>query len=389
MHIRIFAGSWNTEYNSFDSLSLRDVKHTASETPSEARLRRSFGTDEETDRDPDSESPGTDWDSSESDVIGLSALRWACQPITPLGSPAGNSSGSSETPVHHGDTGLGEWIRPDHEVYVVALQELATDRLVRMIDDYIHRAHPHRRFELFRRKERDVIGRGDGAFLRIKRTAIMCWVDSELLHRGLVRVGPFRSQGLSPVGCKGLAALMMSMCGQVLLFLGCHLPSRRPAERLDARQKLQRQLLEQMAEGNFAQPPRLVDAFHHVVWMGDFNARLQNLKAAKAVEMLKLGHVQALFSFDEFQQQEWNWDMKSDQFEESEVTFLPTYKKSPMRRLQPHSCKVEDEYALQYRSQWYKGGRTRHAVPSWCDRILIRSAPDVRGSLSADANTYR
>eukprot|EP00914_Ancora_sagittata_P005600 GHVO01011447.1.p2 GENE.GHVO01011447.1~~GHVO01011447.1.p2 ORF type:complete len:175 (+),score=8.96 GHVO01011447.1:519-1043(+) len=139
--------------------------------------------------------------------------------------------------------------------------------------------------------------------------------------------------------------------------MGCHLPAVGPNARLLARQRIRDSLL---------------------VWLGDFNFRLQHLNAEVALGKVKKGRTMDLINYDELQDERWNADLRRDDFHELKIEFSPTYKKSHERK---SGIPPESKFALFYRTRWYKGRKLRTAVPSWCDRIFLRSAEGVKGDL--------
>ena len=63
--------------------------------------------------------------------------------------------------------------------------------------------------------------------------------------------------------------------------------------------------------------------------------------------------------------------------------FFPTYKKKPWRDGRAPIASFDGaewvgaEYNTEYKVPWYKGGKLKRDVPSWCDRILYHSLRDL------------
>lgn len=73
------------------------------------------------------------------------------------------------------------------------------------------------------------------------------------------------------------------------------------------------------------------------------------------------------------------------------MNFLPTYKKRanrpPLSKDDPDW--VENEFIMQYKQNWYKGGFVKEAMPSWCDRIFYSSFRPVHSLLHLVEGSYR
>lgn len=295
---------------------------------------------------------------------------------------------------------LSEWLDPGADVYAVSLQEAQSpSKVFYAIERYLNRVHPTREFILFRDKENDIRGRGDGAYLKSKCTTLGVFVAKDVMTHVQVRLFTHVEISSIPggVGSKGAICAVLTIAGHATCFIGCHLPARSPLDRVTARRYIKRRLCQLF--GKPGTSPHLATAFHHLVWMGDFNCRIQEVNSARAVELLAANRIADLVAYDELQYGPYAEDLASDRFVEPPLTFLPTYKKLPGRPPLWIAQGTGDkeggrrwpllEYATAHRQRWYKGGRMKESVPSWCDRILIWSRPEVATRLRVRPDSYR
>ncbi|KAM4771157.1 phosphatidylinositol 3,4,5-trisphosphate 5-phosphatase 1 [Rhinophrynus dorsalis] len=112
-------------------------------------------------------------------------------------------------------------------------------------------------------------------------------------------------------------------------------------------------------------PFNLTHRFTHLFWLGDLNYRLQlpNSEAENIVQKIKLQQHQELLNYDQL-----NMERKESQiflhFNEEEITFPPTYR---------YERGTRERYC--YTKQ--KATGIKYNLPSWCDRVLWKSYPQM------------
>ncbi|KAG8445419.1 hypothetical protein GDO86_010266 [Hymenochirus boettgeri] len=112
-------------------------------------------------------------------------------------------------------------------------------------------------------------------------------------------------------------------------------------------------------------PFNLSHRFTHLFWLGDLNYRLQlpNSEAENIVQKIKQQQYPELLSYDQL-----NLEQKESKiffhFHEEEITFPPTYRFERGTR---------DRYC--YTKQ--KATGMKYNLPSWCDRVLWKSYPQM------------
>lgn len=283
---------------------------------------------------------------------------------------------------------FADWLRPGYDVYVIALQEVVSDRLFDAILIYLNRVNC-RNFAKIRFTEDKISGLGDGAYLSMKSTAIACFVAEEILGPSKpINAGSSKGMSLSSLnGSKGAVSIILTIYNQVICFVSCHLPAGKPDGRLKAREFIHRRLAEAYCGFSDVSP---TDVFHHIVWAGDFNLRLQEVSATFVLEYLYRGDYKPILAFDEFQYSEYNSDFREEGFEEPEIQFYPTYKKivgrGPIDTADPFW--LHKDYNVNFKVRWYKGGKKKERVPSWTDRIFKWSHAALRSCLVFLLNTY-
>lgn len=111
----------------------------------------------------------------------------------------------------------------------------------------------------------------------------------------------------------------------------------------------------------------IVHQFDHVFWSGDLNYRLE-FQRDKVMNMIARKAFESLFQFDQLR-----LEMKEGTvfqgFADEEPTFPPTYKYEvapmPQQGADPGPVRPERVYTDK-----------KQRVPSWCDRVLVRSQPN-------------
>ncbi|CBZ51047.1 hypothetical protein NCLIV_041220 [Neospora caninum Liverpool] len=283
--------------------------------------------------------------------------------------------------VKEGEQPLIDWVLPGYDVYVITLQETISDSVFHAIMTYLCNVNG-RPYIRMHATEDKISGLGDGAWTQFKSTSFFN-------------------------GSKGAVSLLMRIWDQFTCFLGCHMPATTTEDRIRARSWI----VERLCELYSGVPRTTLDGvFHHVVWMGDFNFRTRNVSAAKAVELLDSGNLQTLLEYDECHGAQCDdlrrqciiefgnltharflcVSLAAKGFEESPVTFPPTYKKvdgrPPVDFSDPHWA--AKEYQTKFTVKWYKGGRQEDRIPSWTDRVFKWSIPEVASLLRLETNNY-
>ncbi|XP_066454346.1 phosphatidylinositol 3,4,5-trisphosphate 5-phosphatase 1 isoform X2 [Eleutherodactylus coqui] len=112
-------------------------------------------------------------------------------------------------------------------------------------------------------------------------------------------------------------------------------------------------------------PFNISHRFTHIFWLGDLNYRVQlpNSEAENIVHKIKLQQYHELLAYDQL-----NMERKESQlflhFSEEEITFPPTYR---------YERGTRERYC--YTKQ--KATGIKYNLPSWCDRVLWKSYPQM------------
>ncbi|KAK1936007.1 hypothetical protein X943_000914 [Babesia divergens] len=280
---------------------------------------------------------------------------------------------------------LHDWIPPGYDVYIIALQETLSSSIFTSITKYLQK-NSTEVFERVTLEEYKLSGYGDGAFLHMKSTSIAVWVKKALLDSGKARVGKSKVIPLGIINrSKGVVTFQMSVLGQIIGVVGCHMPTR-----YHDREKAAAYIMKKLPEVYSGSGSSLEDVFHHIVWTGDFNFRVSNISAENALALLNNNLRDQLFSYDEFNRGSAS-TFSAMNFVEGPVRFFPTYKKRDDRDIVDRSSAnwAEAEYHTRYETQWYKGRNVKERVPSWTDRVLKWSVPAFHTCLLIDDDTYR
>ncbi|CDJ63750.1 endonuclease/exonuclease/phosphatase domain-containing protein, putative [Eimeria necatrix] len=264
------------------------------------------------------------------------------------------------TAVQGEDQPLVDWLLPGYDVYVVSLQETLGQSIFETVTVYLSTVNGTS-FKRIKFSEDKLSGLGDGAWMQFKSTSLAAWAREDLEGEG--KPVSFVSSKAASVsflsGSKGGVSVCLKIWGQLFCFIGCHMPSTSPEDRRKARAVVEQRLLE-----FYGGASSWAEAFHHVLWMGDFNFRTQRVTVQRAVSLLKQSPT-GLFAFDEWVGPNGD-DMRSAGFVEAPVVFPPTYKKAdgrpPANLSEPKW--VEAEYQTHMITQWYKGARHQDRIPS-------------------------
>eukprot|EP01055_Gregarina_sp_Pseudo9_P004509 Gregarina_sp_Pseudo_9__4508@NODE_467_length_2775_cov_4_435673_g443_i0_p1_GENE_NODE_467_length_2775_cov_4_435673_g443_i0NODE_467_length_2775_cov_4_435673_g443_i0_p1_ORF_typecomplete_len823_score70_59Exo_endo_phos/PF03372_23/0_014_NODE_467_length_2775_cov_4_435673_g443_i0572525 len=283
---------------------------------------------------------------------------------------------------------LREWIQKGYDIYLICVQECSAMVLFDIIATYCSKINgvAYKSMELDAFK---ISGYGDGATFFPKSTAIGCICRVDYIDRAWTVLDSYAYSFHKLNASKGAVCLVAEAMQQRILFIGCHLTPANAQARLQSRIEVRRRICEWLNIKSFD------DHFDHVIWSGDFNFRLREMNSRKAIQCLEQHALRTLFDFDEINDSIWSQDLAADKFMEPEISFFPTYKKvkgrDPTDRMR--AGWVSEEYAIKYKAQWYKGGRTKDRVPAWTDRIIkwssnIATKPlfFVQGSYTAADN---
>lgn len=226
-------------------------------------------------------------------------------------------------------------------------------------------------------------GHGDHALLRRKATSLAIYHAHHLDGRlQVVATGVHKF-----LGSKGGLAITLRLKDDphTLTFANCHLDANCIERRLRQLDTLATELPRSLARGTTdVAPETLATCSDHVIWMGDFNYRLQHVSSTQVVQLLTAGRVQEVHAYDSMTRDLQHVPgLRSFREPVKWPTFYPTYKKVPYRSRLPLSGSItgtgkstrwtQHVYKTQYREPLYKGGRVRERVPGWCDRILFCS----------------
>ncbi|KAG2769836.1 hypothetical protein JG687_00013511 [Phytophthora cactorum] len=237
--------------------------------------------------------------------------------------------------------------------------------------------------------EKEIRGHGDHAFIRRKSTGLSVYYASHL--HGQIEVVAVGSHKFT--GSKGGIAITIRIAGdpQTLTFVNCHLEAHKIERRRRQLVKLARELPRSLAlnkdvaSGNTT----LANCSDHVIWMGDFNYRIQILDGEEVLRYLSAGRLQELHDQYDSMTDDLKHvpGLKSFREPAKWPTFYPTYKKVACRSRLPLSGSTtgtgrdtrwaQHVYKTTYREPFYKGGRVRERVPGWCDRILYCSRAET------------
>jgi hypothetical protein len=174
------------------------------------------------------------------------------------------------------------------------------------------------------------------------------------------------STGIPKVlGNKGGIAISFNYKQRRICFVNSHLAAHQ--EKIDERNEHYREIVENVHVGHSSLD--ILSQFHHVIWAGDLNYRLNLVSDQKRtpdqeefdnlIKMIQNQEYERLFAHDQLQG-EINSGRAFCSFSEGVLDFPPTFK-------------VEKGQVLQYNTK---------RLPAWCDRILWNSAPGEENNIS-------
>ncbi|KAL8448391.1 hypothetical protein Emag_003942 [Eimeria magna] len=282
------------------------------------------------------------------------------------------------------DQPFADWVLPGYDIYIISLQETLGQTIFDAITVYLTTVNGVS-FKRIRFQEDKLSGLGDGAWMQFKSTSLAVWAREDLEGEGMpISLVSSKAASVSFLsGSKGGVSVCLKIWNQFFCFIGCHMPSTSPEDRRKARSVIEQRLLE-----FYGGATSWREAFHHVLWMGDFNFRTQRVTTQRAVALLKQSPT-CLFTFDEWVGQNGE-DMRTAGFLEAPVSFPPTYKKAdgrpPADVARPDW--VDQEYQTRMVTQWYKGSRQQDRIPSWTDRIFRCSVAELSPLLRCQPSMY-
>ena len=239
-------------------------------------------------------------------------------------------------------------------------------------------------------KKSKVSGRGDGSMIGQKATTMRVYMRSELLEDVIIyAVVPF-SFGKKE-GSKGANGICMRVFDTTVALVNCHLTaSVGKAGALQKRQLQYAKVVDILGNKLGNEYFQLNGQFHHVVWMGDMNYRLTGgLEMADCASIIKTGGEDIIRMHDKHDELALELGRGSIYLNYTEPekdwpNFNPSYKKVIERTVEDTSDPdwVDKVYLVDYKQQWYKGGKKKLRMPGWTDRFLIRSQHDCKENIS-------
>eukprot|EP01083_Nonionella_stella_P105426 303240_1 len=265
-----------------------------------------------------------------------------------------------------------------YDIYVVGLQESVSDSLLEVLDTHLAESKCSR-ISISEECSR-VVGRGDGSFLNPKYTGIAVYISERIrTHTYLLASVPV-SFGVME-GSKGGAAVLLRVFGTTCVFCSVHMPASSALNRRLAYGMLVDRIGKAFGNSFF----QMLEQFHHIVIFGDLNYRLNSIDSRTALRMITDKQLTALRWHDGLVQ-----DMNDEKiffgFKEPipDSTFEPTYKKFEQRTSiidRSDLSWVYSVYRTMYKQPWYKRGQVEQRIPSFTDRVLVHSMPDMAADL--------
>ncbi|CBZ49516.1 inositol-1,4,5-trisphosphate 5-phosphatase 2, related [Neospora caninum Liverpool] len=399
--IKIFVGTWNTEYQEFERHGPKPEERFCKTAKSllDGKLKKdgarriskdeSYFSGHSTVHDVDTSSEGHDvvtlhinGEESDNDDV-MTAVGEEEDEEEDGGEKKKNTSHLLKFNMEGHP--LRDWIKAGYDVYVVTLQEVTNDSIFQAISEYLENENG----EAFLRVdmgEGKISGLGKGAWTKMKSTSLACWIrESKLWPVGPIM--PVDSKAFSFTvlnGSKGAVTVTLKVHKQLVCFVGCHLPAS-TKERGKARAFIRAKIAAMYSSEKNVDFTRV---FHHILWAGDFNFRSQ-ISSKRALELLRSGETSELATYDEGALESGK-DMEMHGWMEAPVTFLPTYKKAdnrpPLDMSQPDW--VDKEYQVTMKKKGMLGTKTVDRPPSWCDRIFRWSLQELQYNLIAPKEEY-
>jgi len=259
---------------------------------------------------------------------------------------------------------LREWLHPSlgkHKIVVVGCQEC--DWKNEKNEEKIWQDAILKAINAVRKRDNEYIPL---AVRSLTEMRLFCFVDRlSLIKQKVCHVSSFQeATGLAKVyGNKGGTLIAFDWGGTSFCFVNCHLAAHQKREYWMRRNSDYKEICSNIrGVGNINQD--IMAQFHHVFWMGDLNYRCDWNQTEDAKDtpsealfnqyslMINRGEYKELLKYDQL-----NISRSKGEaffgFQEKEIVFPPTFKVYPK---------------LPYDFQ-------KKRTPSWCDRILWKSAP--------------
>jgi hypothetical protein len=285
---------------------------------------------------------------------------------------------------------LAPFVPKDHDVYVVGVQEGMGDGfflgMAEYFDSFGVQLIPGQGKGFGPRIE----GRGDGSLLATKYTGIAAFAKTQLIIDGHVKVEracvhEFMGEDLTKakdikesLGSKGGAALAIRCFDTTLAVISVHMAKEwhKVQKKRDQYCELADKLGRKLGHPEY----ELHSQFHHAIWMGDFNYHIgsEEINPDSCMKAIAGGSSwDALGAHDEMCKEIAGGHVYVGFSEpEKSVDFYPSYKKKVPRTKSDYTTGetwVSECYDINFKQQWYKGGKIKLRMPSWTDRILYAS----------------
>ncbi|XP_072263884.1 phosphatidylinositol 3,4,5-trisphosphate 5-phosphatase 1 isoform X2 [Pyxicephalus adspersus] len=166
------------------------------------------------------------------------------------------------------------------------------------------------------------------------------------------------------LGNKGAVGASFMFNGTSFGFINSHLTS--GSEKKHRRKQNYFNILRFLILGDKKLVPfNLSHRFTHLFWLGDLNYRIQlaNSEAENIVQKIKQQQYQELLAFDQLNMERIESQVFLD-FHEEDITFPPTYRFD--RGTRERYCYIKQ-----------KATGVKYNLPSWCDRVLWKSYPQM------------
>ena len=302
----------------------------------------------------------------------------------------------AKTPFEFGTGGnveavLSPFIPKDHDVYVIGMQEGMGDNFYIGVGEYLNEIG----VELVPGQGRGygprIEGRGDGSLVSTKYTGIAAFAKTSLILDGLVKIEratchAFKGEDMTKakdlkesLGSKGGAALTIRCFDTTMACISVHMA--KEWHKVAKKRTQYRELADQLGRKLGHPEYQLHSQFHHVVWMGDFNYHIAQEHINPDSCMKAIADIQSsweqLGEHDEMRKEiEGKHAYYGFDEPEKALDFHPSYKKKVPREKSDYKTGetwVAECYDINFKQQWYKGGKVKLRMPSWTDRVLYQS----------------
>ena len=278
-----------------------------------------------------------------------------------------------------------------YDIYVFGVQEGSNENIYNSVIRYLNNNHESKEKDMYSRinLESDaVFGYGDMALLSKKFTGIAVYVKKSILSR----LSSFDSSAHGfgrKEGSKGGVAVKFCVDKiTTLSFVSCHLEANNVPKRREQIHRLDRFFARSFnfeVEKKEKKTKKTLSALSgHLIWMGDFNYRITELKPEDVLTMLRQRrHKELLEKYDPLRK-DINDGLVFTKFKEANMVpdFYPTYKKKTNRGFVnfaddltwPNSTYVT-KYEIPVYKRIFKMRLKKSSVkcPGWPDRILFHS----------------